>query len=593
MKNPWSAATAAAIFCACALCFGYEMDPARYIPIDQVKPGMEGWGLTVLDGSGIKKFPLKVLSIVRKAEPGMDFILVVATDEESKYIGSVQGCSGSPVYFDGRLAGALAAAWDQAVDPLYLVRPIQDMLKIEDFIDSPQPAAPLMEARDLMDLPAADQKYLTYLQKTFSFSRSVLPLTASLPDSALVSIEPFAQALGLRIVSGSAAGSSPADSCDSDLMHLVPGGVLGIPLCSGDISMSAVGTVTEVISDRVFGLGHSMLGCGAVQLPMSAGTIHTTIARRSISFKYASTGPILGTLIMDGASGVYGKMGQNPPLLPLHIRVERQDIRSSRDFYCQAAVNPLLTPLLLRSAIQGASRVYGDFPPEHSLEYDLAIRIAGHDPIQFSNVSTDSGAQAPAAEISALTSLLMTNPYQNVEIEGIDVSLRFAPHTRQAQIWSAELSEIKVKPGQWITARVTLQSYRMEKTVLPVQLQIPMTVKPGPCTLQIFSRDEFLGFQQKAAPQRFVDEDMPSMLAVVRRILQTPRNHLTAVLLLGPGGIAIRDKELPNLPPSRAVLLQDTRRFTPAVVMQQWIQTQTETDLVPSGNVTVQLIVEP
>ena len=103
MKNPWSAATAAAIFCACALCFGYEMDPARYIPIDQVKPGMEGWGLTVLDGSGIKKFPLKVLSIVRKAEPGMDFILVVATDEESKYIGSVQGCSGSPV-FDGRLA---------------------------------------------------------------------------------------------------------------------------------------------------------------------------------------------------------------------------------------------------------------------------------------------------------------------------------------------------------------------------------------------------------------------------------------------------------------------------------------------------------
>jgi hypothetical protein len=90
-----------------------------------------------------------------------------------------------------------------------------------------------------------------------------------------------------------------------------------------------------------------------------------------------------------------------------------------------------------------------------------------------------------------------------------------------------------------------------------------------------------------------VDEDMPSMLAVVRRILQTPRNHLTAVLLLGPGGIAIRDKELPNLPPSRAVLLQDTRRFTPAVVMQQWIQTQTETDLVPSGNVTVQLIVEP
>jgi hypothetical protein len=83
------------------------------------------------------------------------------------------------------------------------------------------------------------------------------------------------------------------------------------------------------------------------------------------------------------------------------------------------------------------------------------------------------------------------------------------------------------------------------------------------------------------------------MLTIVRRILQTPRNQLTAALLLGPGGIAIRDKELPNLPASRAVLLQDARRFTPSVVMQQWVQTQTETDLVPTGNVTVQLTVEP
>jgi hypothetical protein len=376
-------------------------------------------------------------------------------------------------------------------------------------------------------------------------------------------------------------------------MQLVPGGVLGIPLCSGDISLSAVGTVTEVIGDRIFGLGHNVLGYGAVELPISAGIIHTTVARRSISFKFASTGPILGTLTVDRATGVYGKIGQTPPLFPLNIRMERLDVPESREFHCQMAVNQFLTPLILRVALLGASQVYGSFPPEHSLEYDVTVRIAGQDPIRFANVSTDSEASAPASEISALASLLMGNPYQKADIQGVDVSLRFAPRSREAEIWSAELSETKVKPGRWITARVVLQSYRMEKTVLPIRLQIPPDLKPGPYVLQILSSDEFLGFQQKAAPQRFEAEDLPSMLEAVRRILQTPRNQLTAVLLLGPGGIAIRDKELPNLPDSRAILLQDPRRFTPAVVMQQWVQTQTEMDLVPSGNVTVQLTVEP
>jgi hypothetical protein len=296
---------------------------------------------------------------------------------------------------------------------------------------------------------------------------------------------------------------------------------------------------------------------------------------------------------VDRATGVYGKIGQTPPLFPLNIRMERLDVPESREFHCQMAVNQFLTPLILRVALLGASQVYGSFPPEHSLEYDVTVRIAGQDPIRFANVSTDSEASAPASEISALASLLMGNPYQKADIQGVDVSLRFAPRSREAEIWSAELSETKVKPGRWITARVVLQSYRMEKTVLPIRLQIPPDLKPGPYVLQILSSDEFLGFQQKAAPQRFEAEDLPSMLEAVRRILQTPRNQLTAVLLLGPGGIAIRDKELPNLPDSRAILLQDPRRFTPAVVMQQWVQTQTEMDLVPSGNVTVQLTVEP
>lgn len=589
MKNPLLAAAAVGLLFVCALCRGADPDPQRYISIDEIRPGMEGWALTVLEGTKIEKFPLKVLSIVRNAEPGMDYILVVATDEVSRHVGAVQGCSGSPVYFDGRMAGALAATWDEAIDPLYLVRPIADMLKIETSPESALPAPPVIQVADLIDLPSAERRYLDYLQKTFASRRSVLPLAVSLPDGSLDSIQPVLRTLGFQSISGSAS----AGSTDADQVRIIPGGVLGIPLCSGDISISAVGTATEVIGDKVFGFGHDMLGYGAVELPMSAGIIHTTIARRSISFKFASTGPILGTLTMDRATGVYGIIGQTPPLLPLHIRMERLDVPEPREFHCQVAVNQLLTPLILRVALLGASQVDGQFPLEHSLDYEVTMQIAGQEPIRFANVSTDSEAMAPGSEIAALASLLMTNPYQKVDIQGVDVSLRVLPRSRDAEIWSAEVSETKVKAGQWITARVVLQSYRTEKTVYPIRLQIPADLKPGPYVLQILPYSDYLAFQQKASPQRFAAEDLPSMLKAARRILQTPRNQLTAVLLLGGGGIAIRNQELPDLPASRAVLLQDPRRFTPAVVMQQWVQTQIELDRIPSGNVTVQLTVEP
>lgn len=572
---------------------GAEWDASRYISIDEIQPGMEAWCLTVLEGTKVEKFPLKVLSIVRNAQPGRDYILVMGTDEVFKHVGSVQGCSGSPVYIEGRMAGALSAAWSETLDPLYLVRPIKDMLEIEASAGSPKSAAFTAEVSDLMDLESADRRYLEYLRKTFSSRRSVMPLAVSLPDSALDPVRPALETLGMRLVSGSAAELSSQSAADAELEQIVPGGVLAVPLCFGDISLAGVGTATEVIGDKVFGFGHDMLGYGAVELPMSAGRIHTTIASRSISFKFASTGPVLGTFTIDQATGVFGRIGKEPPLVPMNIHVQRLDVPEARDFHCQLAVNQLLTPLIVRVVMLGAAQVYGGFPPEHSVEYEVNMKLTGHEPVRFSNVCTDTEVTEPSAETATVVSLLMNNPYQPVNIEQIDVSFRMRPQSRAAEIWSVDLSDTTLKPGQWLTAHVVLQSYRSEKTVQPVRLQIPADLKPGQYVLQILSFNEYLGFLRKAAPYRFAAEDLPSMLAAVRRILHTPRNQMIAVLLLPPGGIAIRNRELPDLPASRAVLLQDERRFTPAVVMQHWIQAETRMDSVPSGNITVQITVEP
>lgn len=569
-----------------------DLDLARYIPLEQVRPGMEGYCLTVLEGTAVKQYPVKVLSIVRNAEPGADFILVIGTDEPFKTVGSVQGCSGSPVYLEGRLAGALAAGWSDAVEPLYLVRPIQDMLKIESSAPSGTPPSLVPEPKDLIYPDKAEKRYLDWIRKTFSGRRTMLPLVMSVPAGAVRSVEPLFESLGFAAFSGSATTENdPVLSKDQD--QIIPGGVLSVVLCGGDISIAGIGTATDVVGDTVYGFGHSMLGTGAVELPMAAGYIHTTIARRSISFKFGSPGPILGTLISDQAAGVLGRIGQEPPMLPLRIHLERSDIGRTKDFDCRVAVHPVLTPLILRVAILSAALYFGDLPQEHSLDYEGTVEIEGHEPIRLANVSTDSEAFAPASEISGIANLLMNNPYQPVGIRSVELSLRIAGRSRAAEIWAAELSDDKPKPGQSITIRTVLESFRTDKTVHAIALQIPEKLKAGTYMLQVLDREGYLAFLQKASPHQFAAEDVPSLLEAIRRIVQTPRNQLTAVLLLGRGGIAIRHQDLPDLPPSRILLLQDNRRFTPAMPLQNWTETQVLMDSIPSGNIAVPIQVEP
>ena len=596
MKRPVRTAASAVWIVFWAVCGparpASALDESRYIPFEQIRAGMEGYCLTVLEGTAVEKFPLKVLSIVRNAEPGSDFILVVGTDERFKYVGSVQGCSGSPVYLEGRLAGALAAGWEDAIEPLYLVRPIQDMLKVESSPASGPVPSLIAEPKDLIYPEIAQKRYFDYLQKTFSARRTALPLAVSAPAGAVRSVEPVLQSLGFYPVTGPAMEGENQPSAEGQT-GLVPGGVLSVVLCGGDISVAAVGTATDVVGNTVYGFGHGLLSTGAVQLPMAGGFIHTTIARRSISFKFGSPGPILGTFTSDQASGVCGRVGQKPPMIPLHIHLERSDIGQSRDFDCQVAVHPILTPLLLRIAILSAAEHYGQLPSEHSLEYEGVIELEGYDPIRLANLSSDTEALQPASEAASVANLLMNNPYRQVGIRSVALSLRFSGRSRTANIWSAELSDDKPKPGQVITLQTVLESFRSDKTIHSIRLQIPPELKQGTYLLQVLDRDEYLGFLQKASPSQFVAEDLASMLKAVRRILQTPRNQLTAVLLLGQGGIAIRNQDLPDLPLSRALLLQDKRRLTPALPLQSWIETQTSMEWIPTGTIVVPIQVEP
>jgi hypothetical protein len=569
-----------------------EPDRSRYIPVREIRTDMEAYCLTVLEGTKIEKFPLKILSIVHNEEPGQDRILVVGTDERFRHAGAVHGCSGSPVYIDGRMAGALSAGWDGSLDPLYLVTPIEDMLKIRQ-TETISKSLPLrFDAEHFVHPERFQQLYFSALEQSLPRTMMLSPLAISAPAVADSECVEALKRVGLMPVfnAGFAAGASDAGTSENTTIE--PGGVLAVPLCMGDINMAAVGTVTEVIDDKVYGFGHSFLGSGGVAMPMSAGTVHTVVTGRQKSFKFATAGPVVGTICQDQAAGIHGIIGPIPPMIPMTVRLDRYDMPEPREFHLQIARDETLTAPIMQAATMSAAQMYGSPPLENSIEYSVKVNIRDRAPVEFSNISSGSGFVPVVSELFSVVALLMNNPYETAEIEDVEVAIEMEPKSREAQIWGIELSDMSVKPGETVEARVTLMTYRQEKYACRVPIEIPSDLPPGKYDVSLFSQGDYMSFVRKASQYRYSPDDMDSMIAMINRILNVPRNHLFAVINLPEGGIALRRQELPNLPASRAALLQDPRRILPVSPVRHWIESRQSLPIVSTGSLNIELTVE-
>ncbi|MCF7954961.1 MAG: hypothetical protein K9M75_04075, partial [Phycisphaerae bacterium] len=466
--------------------FAFGLDKSKYISVDEVKRGMDAYCLTVLEGSEPKKYPLKVVSVVYNQKPGLDGILVVGTDEAFKHIGPVQGCSGSPVYIDGRMAGALAAGWSFSVDPLYMVTPIEEMLRVGSVVDSSAVVssknvnASMIDFSKPLDLAFARDRVFGSLAKAQNtaggFNALPCPLVTSFSPEVCQSLAGDLKATGLVPLAG--GGTDSGDESGEDVKY-VPGGVLAIPLVSGDISMAGFGTVTEVVGDKVYGFGHSFLGQGAVDLPMAAGKVHTVVSNMNFSFKLATAGKISGAFRADESTAIFGRTGAKARLIPLRVKVSRFDAVEDKVFNCKMAYHRLYTPMLLQAVLAGAAQMQGALPEEHTVEYKAGIGVKGFDPIKFENVSSGSSINDVVGEAVGAVTLLMNNSFGDAEIDSLDFEINIKPDNMIANFSSIELDDVKVKPGGKVGATVVLQSYKSEKTAYRLSLDIPKDLKPG------------------------------------------------------------------------------------------------------------------
>jgi hypothetical protein len=604
-------------------------DPAKYISIDEIKPGMDAYCLTEYGTAGIEQFGLEVVDIVRDIDPGRDAVLVKGTDERFIQTGPVAGCSGSPVYIEGRLAGALAFTWPYAKEPLYGMTPIADMLRVgsgakdEDFEygNSTQSINDLTDriAIDFtapVDLVEVDRQLRNSLINP-NVNRGLggtnsLPcplITSGLPSEVCDQLRTMVEPFGYVVVSSGGGSGSPARhdddvksrqdpeefsgrDRDNEKIQLKPGACLAIPWVSGDITMATMGTVTEVVDNKVYGFGHLLLGYGKLDLPMATGKVHTIVSNIIRSFKLAEAVETVGALRLDEATGVIGLIGEEAKTIPLTIRVNRYNDTEERVYNCLLATNRLLTPRYLSVIIEGAALRLGSFPPEHMIKYNVAIGVKDLGSVTFENVSSDVGLNEMVTEAVGSLALLMNNPYGRVDIESIEFGIDIMPRSITSHIWSAQLSDSSVKAGDNIDVSVIVESFLSQKKKYQCSIEIPKDLAPGEYELTVCGWHDYNQFLVKTVPQRFVVQKLSDLVGTLNNVLRIDRDKLYFVLALPASGVTVEKAELPDLPATRTLVLQDAKRALKILPYKHWIEKEIKTGTVVVDKAVMRITVE-
>ncbi|MCD4830387.1 MAG: hypothetical protein K8R02_01105 [Anaerohalosphaeraceae bacterium] len=589
--------TAKAVFVAVlgffTLAVGAAFDSKRHISIDEIKPGMDAYCLTVYKGVEIEKFNLKVVDVVRDVSIGRNAILVMGTDERFIHTGPVAGCSGSPVYIDGRNAGALAFGWSFSKDPLYGVTPIAEMLEVGSHNRTESMTRAPLDFSSPLDLKKTyEQMHATFdSQKSTNFSGTsalLCPLSSSLPAEAFAGVKNLFAWAGLMPV----AGASSSRKSEYKDRKLEPGSILAIPMVSGDIELSAIGTVTEVDGDKIYAFGHSMTGQGPIDMPMATGYVNTVVASVVRSFKFGQSIDIKGALYADESTAIAGQLGKKAKTIPVDIVVDRFNDKK-KTYRCEMISHRFYTPLLTEACIAGTAAMKGPLPTEHLIKYKVKIGLEGREPIEFENFSSAVDFSGILAHSVGAVGLIMNNPYKKIDITSMAFDIKIMPKTAISHIWSFDVSDSTVKPGQEITAQVTVQSYLKGLKKYSCQIKIPPQTPAGTYTLSAGGTGDYGNFKRKNAPYKYVPENLDSLISIINEIANTQNNRLHLLLPLPAGGVAIESSELPDLPTSKGLLLVNGKRASQTLAVPKWIEKTIETDTIIIDQREIKITVAP
>jgi hypothetical protein len=552
-------------------------DSPEIFPLDQVKPGMKGVAYTIFEGDKIEKFDLVVLGVLPDLiGPREPIILVQLLGERVQHTGVVAGMSGSPVYIDGKLVGALALKFGQFTkEPLAGVTPIQNMMEV-----TPQPATPSIVAENRATGDESQISQPRYSVPDEVVARSAWPKTNSsslnggafltpietplvvsgISPSVLAQFAPQLANYGLIATAGG-SGTPRADDA-----NIAPGDMVSVVLISGDASIAPSCTVTAITGDRIYACGHPIFGFGNVQYPLARGRVVATLSSEMDSTKIVTTGGTIGTLSQDRLTAVMGTLGAGPKMISMDMTVVTH--AGDREFHFQVANDPKLTPLLVGIVASNGLTSNTSYSDGTTLRLSGEIEIAGHSPVQIENMFAPVDTPVPdgaivAGTVQNLFTRVYTNPYEKPVIEHIRLKLESLPERRVTTIDGAWPDTSEAAPGQTIQVKVLLRSYRGPSELRTIPVTIPQQADRG-TTIRVLVSDSLNADRATRPISALATTNQAGGLEQLIHVLNRERrnNRLYMTLLQPTTTLLLEDKELPNAPLSTVNVL-DQRRGSP------------------------------
>jgi SpoIVB peptidase S55 len=560
--------------------------PPPLMPVEEVRAGMVGVGRTVFEGAELKEFKVHVIGVLRNIQgPRRDLILARLEGQGLENSGVAQGMSGSPVYIDGRLVGAVSYSIGAfSKEPIAGITPIAEM---KDATPLPRRAAteqgrlelPITREGLASALAAVSTRVAPFARRPADVQSIGMPGTTGAQLGAMLrpistpllmgGFEPEAMALlsgafrdagftpvatGLISVEQAVAASGP----------LREGDAIGVSLASGDIDMGATGTITHIDGDRVYAFGHPLYNLGPTEFPLTRAYVHTVLPSLLTSFKIASLGATIGTMHQDRATAIAGTLGKGPSLVPMTVTLERAGGEQKRTFKYQLVNDQMFTPLIAYVAMFNTLQSYERQFGASTFAVKSRARIKGHAALSVEDVFTgDNPLLGAATAVAGPLTMLLANDIEPITVEGLDVAITSAESPRSVSIERVWLDDIRPRAGRTTPLKILTRSYRGEEKISTVQIDVPANAA-GRLTILVTDGRQLNAIEQRDLKRSLEPQSVAQMLKLLN---DTRRNNRVYIrLMTGTPGAVVNGEAMAALPPSVLSVLEGDRNggsFTP------------------------------
>ncbi len=574
---------------AAFLCFAPTLpasaqDRPNIIPLDQIHEGMKGTALTVFQGVKPESMDVEVLGVLRNMNgPKGDVILVRLHGTKPEYTGVVAGMSGSPVYFDGKLAGALAFRIGEfSKEPIAGITPIEEMLEINALDSGPmsaplrasgtsqtgnsQTASPGESAAISGAIPAANyNNYLKPIDAPFVFN--------GFSDDTLQRYAGQFTAAGITPVMGT--GSS------SDRKQPEPieaGSAVSAVLVRGDMDIAATCTVTYVDAHHLLACGHPLLQFGEVDLPMTKATVVATLPSPLNAFKIVNTTETVGAFVQDRQAGILGVMGHEPKMIP--VTVSLHNGTTTKEFHYEVLNNARLSPLAMMATVFNALHGTNEYGEDTTYRMNGVLSVKGYADVTMRNMFAPLDNGQPAAALAAASigerfGRIYSNPYDAPDVQGVKLDFDLVRERRSARLEASRTDVTEARPGDQITVETVIRPYRGERLVRQIPIRIPTSASKGPLRILVSDGDT-LDRMHRSTPMMSRGLGLAPTIALLNKERSDDRVYVS--LFDSDPEAMVADKIMPTLPLSVMNVMDNMRGTQDMVVLGESSVSEASTD---------------